>query len=201
MPTPFGLLPDEVPADPGLEHALNHKERAIAALVSQFRDKPRLAKLIEIYTRPFQELEDVFWQLYTERRINVATGVHLELIGKILLEPRGGLSDADYRAVLRAKARVLFSNGTGPNLIQIAMLFLESTLFTYEEFYPASVEMRITDANAASRVRLLARLLKRAKSGGVRIDVVDATGDRFTYGTGGTFTGFGYGEAPYGGII
>jgi len=200
MPNPFGVLPDEVPADPGLEHATDHVERAIGALISYFRNKPRITKLVEILTRPFQELEDVFWALYVDRRLANATGVNLDVIGRILLEKRNGLEDEEYRPVLRAKARVLFSKGTGPNLIAVAKLFLESENFVYMEQYPAAVRMTITDLAASGRVRLLARLLRKAKSAGVRLDVIDATGgNRFHYGTEGT--GAGYGVGRYGGII
>lgn len=202
MTTPFGLLPSGPVPDPKLEHALDHKERAIGVLLSQLRDKPRFTKLIEILTRPFQELEDVFWDLYTKRRIDTATGLQLDLIGAIVAEDRGGLLDEDYRALIRTKVRVLFSRGTGPDLIKITQLFLESNDFTYAEFYPAAIEVTVTAAITAARLKLLKRFLRRAKSAGVRMDVIDATpgsGSRFHYGTEGT--GIGYGIGTYGGIV
>jgi hypothetical protein len=201
MTSPFGLLPSGPVPDPGLEHATNHRERAIGALISQFRDKARFTKLVEIFIRPFQELEDAIWDLYTKRRIDTAQGVQLDTIGAIVGERRSGLSDAEYRPILRVAVKVLFSNGTGPNLIRIAQLFLATNGFTYAEHYPAAIEMAISQAITDTGLRLLKRFLHRAKSGGVRLDVVDArgAGTRFHYGTEGT--GVGYGVGTYGGVV
>lgn len=202
MTTPFGLLPSGPIADPGLERATDHKERAIGVLLSQLRDKPRFTKLIEILIRPFQEIEDAIFDLYILRRLENAFGDLLDsYFGHILVEPRGGLGDEDYRAVLRIKARVIFSRGTGPDLIKIAKLFLQSDEFTYDEHYPASIEMAITAAITDGRLGLLKRFLRKAKSAGVRMDVVDARGPgtRFHYGAEGT--GVGYGVGTYGGVI
>jgi Protein of unknown function (DUF2612) len=202
MTTPFGLLPNGQLPDPGLEHATDHKERAIGVLLSQLRDKPRFTTLIAILVKPLQELEDVFWDLYTKRRIDTATGAQLDILGRIVDEDRGGLLDDDYRAIIRIKVRVLFSRGTGPDLIRIAKLFLESSDFAYQEFYPAAIEFTVFAATSALRLATLRRFLRKAKSGGVRLDLVDGTGGlgtRFHYGTEGT--GVGYGVGTYGGVI
>lgn len=202
MTTPFGLLPAGPVPDPKLEHATDHKERAIGVLIGQLRDKPRFTTLVAIYAKIFQEIEDVIWDLYTKRRIDTAQGAQLDVIGRLVDEPRGGLLDEDYRAVLRIKVRVLFSRGTGPNLIKIAKLFLLSDDLTYSEFYPAAIEMTVLASVSRARLLLLKRYLKRAKSAGVRLDVIDATGGvspRFQYGSGGP--GAGYGVGAYGGVI
>jgi hypothetical protein len=202
MTTPFGLLPNGTVPDPKLEHASDHRERAIGVLLSQLRDKPRFTKLIEILIRPFQEIEDVIFQLYTMRRLDSAQGVQLDIIGRIVDEERGGLLDDDYRAIIRIKVRVLFSRGTGPDLIKITQLFLASDDFNYAEFYPATVEITATALVTAAQLTLLKRFLRRAKSGGVRLDMIDGTGGlgtRFHYGTEGT--GVGYGVGTYGGVI
>jgi hypothetical protein len=192
MTTPFGLLPNGTVPDPKLEHASDHRERAIGVLLSQLRDKPRFTKLIEILIRPFQEIEDVIFQLYTMRRLDSAQGVQLDIIGRIVDEERGGLLDDDYRAIIRIKVRVLFSRGTGPDLIKITQLFLASDDFNYAEFYPATVEITATALVTAAQLTLLKRFLRRAKSGG-------GLGTRFHYGTEGT--GVGYGVGTYGGVI
>jgi Protein of unknown function (DUF2612) len=205
MTTPFGLLPSGPVPDPKLEHATDHKERAIGVLLSQLRDKPRFTKLIEILVRPLQEIEDVIWDLYTKRRLDSAAGVQLDVIGRIVDEQRAGLNDDDYRAILRIKIRVLFSRGTGPDLIKICQLFLQSNDFTYTEFYPAAIAIDV--AGATTRPSLLSRFLKRAKSGGVRLDVFNGTGPmRFTSvttgGGSGSFTSVvsGGGSGSFAGV-
>ncbi len=58
------------------------------------------------------------------------------------------------------------------------------------------------EAVSLTRLQLLSKFLKKAKSATVRLDVVDATGGlatRFHYGDEGT--GVGYGVGAYGGLL
>lgn len=177
----FGLMPQESLDPPGLVHATDHQERAVGTVISILRDKARFATLLGIYVKLLQECEDAAWDLYTKRRLDTATGASLDIIGAILKEPRGGLSNGDYRAVLRIKARVLFSGGRAEDIITICRLFLQATPFMYEEFYPAAIQVTVLGTPSFS-VALLGKFLRRAKMGGVRIDAIQTFGDTFTYG-------------------
>lgn len=167
----FGLLPAQPAPEPGLTHAVDHVARAQGVLLSQLRDKTRFMKFVEIFVRPLQELEDVFWALIVNRRLATAVGVQLDVIGKIVDEPRGGLNDTDYRAVLRVKGRVLRSKGTADDLIEIAQLMLGVTPFMYDEFYPGTVVISLLDEPVFSAA-LLTKFLRKAKMGGIRLNVV-----------------------------
>lgn len=187
----FGLLPSGPVPDPGLQRATNHVERAIGVLLSQMRDKATFTRLLDILVRPLQECEDVAWSLLVDRRIDTSVGMQLDVIGKIVQEPRAGLGDTDYRAVLRVKGRVLRSKGLADDLLEIAALMLKDNAtvfhegqfvtFFYEEFYPASVRVTVP-APPVFSPGLLFKFLQKAKMGGVRLETVVATDtDSFTF--------------------
>ncbi len=178
----------------------DHAERSANRLLTQLQDKPRFNALLRLLVKPFQELESVFWDLMLKRSIDAAEGAQLDMLGRILDEPRGPLSDEDYRAVLRVKVLVLKSSGTGPELIEICERMLQSSsAFTLSEYFPAAIEVQVLSSPTFA-LSLLKRFLRRAKSAGVRLDVVDATGT----GPGTTFTydtGPGYDVGLYAGLV
>jgi len=170
----------------------------LGVVLSQLRDKPRFATLMGILARPFQELEDVFWDVYEKTQLPNAQGVQLDMIGRLVLEPRDGLNDSDYRSIIRIKLLVLLSHGTGPELVAIMNKFLLTSNFDYDELYPATITITIYDAVSADRLARMKRLLRRAKSGGVRLNVIyayAAIGTPFSYGGG------PYGISPYSAIV
>lgn len=204
MPAPvYPISPVQPPPTvPGLTHNTQHVETAWSRLLSQFQDKERLKKLIEILLRPFQELEDALWDIYTNRNLDTDNDAQLDIFGRIAVEPRNGLTNADYRPILKAKLRALRSKGTGPDIIAITQLCLGSNGFTFEEIYPAAMYLTVTDvAVTDSQLQTLKRLL-RVKAGGVGLRIVDARGGvgvRFHYGSEGT--GAGYGVGSYGTLV
>lgn len=203
MPAPlFPILPEDPSAEPEtLSPNKQHVAHAFSRLLDQFKDKARLKKLIEILLRPFQELDDVVWDFYINRRLDTAIGAQLDLIGKIVKEKRNGLADEDYRSFLRIKIRVLLSRGTGPDIMQICTLILGLAGYTYKEYFPAAQVVEVLSSPTFD-LTILKRFLVRAKAGGTRLDLVDGSGGlgvRFHYGSEGT--GVGYGVGTYGSII
>lgn len=180
------LYPLGAPAAPdpdaGLRHITDHKERALARLLEQFKDKARLNKLIEILSRPFQELEDVYWQLYVSRRLSDAVGDQLDQLGKIVAQTRDGNDDETYRAYIRVKIRILKSRGRADDLLVIARLLGDTLPIRLDEVFPAMALIRY-DGVPSIDPNLIYKLLRRAKAGGVRVQVMYETE---TYGAGST---------------
>lgn len=174
MPGPqFPILPVTPNDEPQvLTHNTKHIGQAFARLLEQFKDKQRLKKVIEILLRPLQEAEDMFWSLYTDRRLDSAVGAQLDVLGRIVLEKRDGRSDDDYRAIIRVKVKVLRSNGSAADLMAICDLMLQGTAYAYNEHYPAAILVEVL-ATPVFAVSLLARFLRLAKAGGVRLDVTN----------------------------
>lgn len=100
-------------------------ERALALLASQFRGTKadgsltNLQKLIKSVVEPAQEIEDVNWELKTERLLSTAIGQQLDEIGIILGLPRElNESDEDYRERLQFQIFINSSNGTPEDSIR-----------------------------------------------------------------------------------
>ncbi len=112
-----------------MEHVTDHATRALARLVQCFKDKPKLAALAGVYLAQIQELEDVFWDIFT-KRVLLAEGVQLDVLGRIVGELRLGASDADYLPRILAKIRANRSGGTVEDLYAVirAALPRRSTL-------------------------------------------------------------------------
>lgn len=105
-------------------------ERALALLVSQFQaqkdngDLTNFQKLIKILVTPMQQLENVKWQLKTERWLSTSMGVQLDEIGEIVgVEREINESDDDYRERIEFQIFINRSSGTPEDIMQ-ALAFL-----------------------------------------------------------------------------
>lgn len=217
--TVAAVLTVEPPEDDGLpkEIALNpdHVAQGLLRIIEQYKAKPRIAALITSYLESIQDLENAFWQLIVDRQIDLytddqlvvrgAVGSQLAILGKIVGQANPGLSDADFRTLIRARVLVNRSSGKAFQLIEILKLIAgaSATIF-YTENYPATVTIRLTSDIGALDPDLAFGLLHQAKAGGVRIGFVfTASGTnafRFGSSTTGnvssTTRGFGNTEVP-----
>lgn len=131
------------------ERIQNHLELATARLISQFRDpKPVLHGMIKSYVDQLQELEDVLWDVINHRLLDPAPGesvgaegVQIDVLGKIVGQPRLGLSDEAYIAAIKLRIRVNRSRGSSVDILEILRLAMpEPKEFAYrEEWILASI--------------------------------------------------------------
>lgn len=119
---------------------LNHFERALALLVSQFRgqkpngDLTNFQKVIQALVVPAQQADDVNWELKTERWLVSAIGQQLDEIGVILGLPRQtDESDEDYRERLQFQIFINTSNGTPEDAIRILQYLTQASNIGYME--------------------------------------------------------------------
>jgi hypothetical protein len=88
----------------------SHRLKSIARLIGRLA-KPNMSALIGAVADELQEVEDAFFDLLT-KRILQATGVQLDVLGRIVDEARAGLDDASYLRIIFAKISANRSNGT-----------------------------------------------------------------------------------------
>lgn len=126
----------------------NHFERAVALLASQFQfNKPdgsltNFQKLLQAIIVPAQQLEDVNYELLTERWLATAIGQQLDEIGIILGLPRElNESDADYRERLQFQIFINTSSGTPEQAIAVLKFLTKATEIVYYEATPAFYQM------------------------------------------------------------
>lgn len=146
-----------------IEHNESHVAEALADRLFQDKDLPRAEAWATVVGERWQGVEDFAWQVATERDLDNAIGVQLDGLGDILDEPRGGLSDDQYRLFLRAKVLVLKSRGRIEQLIQILEV-LGYTDLTITEQPPAHIQVNVCEVVYAHETD---RILRLAKAAGV----------------------------------
>jgi Protein of unknown function (DUF2612) len=150
-----------------ITHNSDRKSTALALQVDYFKDKANWGKLLQSYAVEFQAIEDMWSALQTQRDIDNGSGEQLDVIGRIVGQPRAGFADPAYR--LRLKARILLNKCSG-TIEEIYAIFVLLTAgantFWLEQVFPASLVLHILEPTTPD-ITDLAAILQQAKDAGV----------------------------------
>lgn len=156
-------------------HIPDHQELAVARLTQQFRDGVSVPNLVRALTGGHQALEDAAFAVRASRAIDTAVGAQLDLLGRIVGQPREGRVDDVYRIWIRARVRLNRSSGTPEDLLAVFSSITQgSTAIVLEEQFPASFVLRVGSTSIIAPADLAA-LVRLAKAAGVRAIVESAT--------------------------
>ena len=151
--------------------ALNsdHCVQSLNARLADYRELPRFEELLDIFCDQVQEIEDALWQIALDA-VETAIGTQLDGFGSIVGADRQGLSDTDYRALIRATIKANDSEGTIPDLYGVVLAALDLTgtgLADLQNFGPAGFILEIVNPPAFDEI-ILHGLVVRATGAGIR---------------------------------
>jgi hypothetical protein len=134
----------------------------------------KVEKLVAALAASAQDIENCLQQLLLNRAVSTATGVQLDLLGRVVGQLRLGLVDDDYRRYIRARIATNRSGGVTEDLVTVMSLVVNDVTAQYnvERNGTATVVARIDGiAVTDSLGAIVFSFLKSAKSGGVRLVV------------------------------
>ena len=110
-------------------------------LLYQFRESPNYNDLVETYLSLHQKVEEICFEVLAQKDISQATGLSLDLIGRIVQQPRNNLSDELYRQRIIIKIAINNSKGTIGDIQSIVQLLTNSSEVKVFESFPASINL------------------------------------------------------------
>ncbi len=150
-------------------HISDHADAAKARLARIVR-LPRFLAFVGMQAERMQWLEDVLFNILSQRSIDNAEGAQLDVYGRILGQPRDGTPDGEYRLRLKARARILRSSGTTEDIIAVFYAVVPEAHILNLPQYPAGLTLQIDDYPTPSAyVAAYADFLLDASSDGVRV--------------------------------
>lgn len=146
-------------------------EGAVRRFIEQFKNKPDLEALTRSYLRQLQDVEDALFEIILERNIDDAIGVQLSIIADIVGQPKTTSDDERFRTAIRARIAINLSDGTGEDVIKVALLLLQEFAETFElrDEPPAQLRVSVLDPLQSTDADLLHLLLEATDAGGVRL--------------------------------
>lgn len=148
-----------------------HISEAQARLLSVFK-KPKILALTGAMADSAQKLEDVIWQVINLRNIDDGFGNQLDVIGRLVGEPRNGKTDTQYKPFLRIRIAADKCQGTIPevlNIVNMVSLADSGAAWWYYSAFPAG--WSVTYAGSYPDAYALASLATELTPGGVRASV------------------------------
>lgn len=134
---------------------MNLIDEAESLLLHQFQKSPKLKALIRSLVAPLQELADQLYSLHDGKYIEEAYGERLDILGRLVDQPRKGMSDVEYRLWLKVRICLNNSHGTPKDVLKILSILLEKDSFLMDERWPNDVLFTFLEAPKAPLKHLL----------------------------------------------
>lgn len=147
-------------------------DRGLALLPSNLRDKPVICAIVAAVAAVWQCVEDTSNSASSGIDFAHASSHVLDLWGRLVREPRGGLDDIQYRRVIDARILANRSKGTTDELIEIAKLAAyPGDVVEFFRFPNASAILQVVSSTTPTPQYLarLRRIIRDAKPAGVSV--------------------------------
>lgn len=110
----------------------------------EFFKEHNLIDILEAGDNQFNELETVFYDMFTKLWIDNAEGEQLDILGIHIGADRNGLNDTDYRLLIEAKIQINISSGQPERVISAVRFIYDTNDIEYVPNYPAKVRIYVT---------------------------------------------------------
>lgn len=147
---------------------------AESLLLYQFKDAARLKGLVRSLVMPLQTIADNMDALSKRIHIDAVSGNLLDILGKLVGQPRSGMNDENFKTWLKIRIKLNRCNGTPEELLNILRLLLGETYsVTLTEYQPNDIVIVFFDAFNIS-AKMVFSLIKKASPLGLRHHFIDA---------------------------
>ena len=150
--------------------------RTVNGILYQFKGLPNSEAIMASYGQQFQELEDMFIDLYLLQCLANATGQQLDELGVIVGLERGDRDDDNYRAALYGKIALNRTNARIEDLLLACTQIDDGTDYELTELGDATIKIQITpNLPSGIEIETYNDTLQAMKSGGVRLHIIYST--------------------------
>jgi hypothetical protein len=184
-----------------IDHVTDHGAAAVARMTEALRASGSLTALARAHCLGLQQAEEALQGVLALRWLDTASGAQLDLLGRIVGQPRESRTDDVYRVWLRARVAINRTSGTPEDILRIfrAVIGGGATLVLEEQF-PAGFVLRAGYGATLDAVQGAA-LLRYAKAAGVNaILETPLTDDPAAFAFDPNGAGFDDGTAAVGGV-
>jgi hypothetical protein len=141
-------------------------------ILEQYKGKVNWNKLFEVISEEFNNIENMFWDLYIKRWLDSSEGKQLDNLGYNLSVERQGLDDADFRQIIHGKIGQYNSNGRINDIIGVIKLMTNADFILVTELFPAKLSIAIIGDSLNLNADFLEESIKGSVAGGVGIDII-----------------------------
>lgn len=154
------------------EQIEQHVELGVLSLTRDLWGKPRVAALLAAFLDRVQELEDDLFQIMVDRELPEADLVRLKVLGRIIGQPRFGLSEEAYRTVLEARGLANVSKGTARDVFSSLDVLLGPGAYLLVELGDATLSLSVLNTVTAEQIKMLQLVLPDVRAAGVGFQLV-----------------------------
>lgn len=161
---------------------------AVARLLEQFKGSPKIEGLITAIFAQMQDVEDQINQVATAFDLGTAVGEQLNVLGRVVGQPRGSLSDADYTLWILARIIINRASGTAEEiykLLRLILMDIENLNANVVDQYPLSFRLTIANGIGAINPDTIFDIINEVRVAGVGAELVYVlTDDVFRFDSG-----------------
>jgi hypothetical protein len=113
------------------------QDRVVKFLSWQYHESDNIIATLKVYQKQLDDIKQAIFELLTERWHDNAVGVHLDILGERVEQPRvtkpygtgPPLDDEEYRTFIKAKIQVNHTNASNPSIMAYIAAILDRTDF------------------------------------------------------------------------